>query len=419
MPWSSNHIPKYRKHRASGQAIVTIRGCDHYLGPHGTKASKLEYDRLIAEFLANGRQPLHETSHEITVVELCARYIEFAKSYYRKKDGSLTTTSGSIIRDLQYLNKLYGRTLARDFGPLAMKALQHQMIQEGDSRTYVNDRIGRIKRMFKWAVSEQLIPAEVFQALATVGGLRRGRTEARETDPVLPVEESIVTATLEHLPEVVADMVRLQRVTGCRPAEVCLIRPYDIDQTEDVWKYKPATHKTEHHGHDRVIYLGPKAQEILLRYLARDSQTYCFRPCDSEKKRLAELHRKRRTPKSCGNRPGTNRKRKPKRVAGDRYEVASYRRAIHRACDKAFPHPELGYARRTTWTQEQSDQLKQWQSDHRWSPNQLRHAKATEIRSEFGLEAAQVILGHRAADVTQIYAERDTAKGIEVARKIG
>jgi len=118
MSWSSNHVPKYRKHRASGQAIVTIRGRDHYLGPHGTKASKVEYDRLIAEFLANGRQALHVTPHELSIVELAARYVEYAKSYYRKNDGTLTTTSGSIVRDLQFLCEIYGKQPAIEFGPL-------------------------------------------------------------------------------------------------------------------------------------------------------------------------------------------------------------------------------------------------------------------------------------------------------------
>ncbi len=46
MPRSAGQsIPKYRKHRATGQAVCS--GRDHYLGPHGTKASRLEYDRLI------------------------------------------------------------------------------------------------------------------------------------------------------------------------------------------------------------------------------------------------------------------------------------------------------------------------------------------------------------------------------------
>jgi len=48
--------PKYTKHKASGQAVVRINGRDYYLGPHGSKVSVAEYDRLIAEWLANGRR---------------------------------------------------------------------------------------------------------------------------------------------------------------------------------------------------------------------------------------------------------------------------------------------------------------------------------------------------------------------------
>ena len=42
MPRLLNSVPKYRKHRATGQVIVNLSGQDFYLGPHGTKASKLE-----------------------------------------------------------------------------------------------------------------------------------------------------------------------------------------------------------------------------------------------------------------------------------------------------------------------------------------------------------------------------------------
>jgi len=44
---------------------------------------------------------------------------------------------------------------------------------------------------------------------------------------------------------------------------------------------------------------------------------------------------------------------------------------------------------------------------------------ATKVRKDHGLEAAQILLGHSRADVTQVYAERDEAKAINVARKIG
>ena len=89
MSWSNNHLPKYRKHRASGQAIVTLSGVDHYLGPHDTKTSKRQYDRVMAEWLENGRHLQLSKGDAITVVELCARYWKFAKGYY-VKDGRCT-----------------------------------------------------------------------------------------------------------------------------------------------------------------------------------------------------------------------------------------------------------------------------------------------------------------------------------------
>ena len=143
--------------------------------------------------------------------------------------------------------------------------------------------------------------------LTMVSGLRKGKTEARETAPVLPVDDAVVDATLEYLPAIPADMVRFQRLTGCRPAEVCSLRPCDLDRSEEVWIYRPESHKTEHHDRDRIILIGPQAQGVLLRYLARDAQACCFRPCDSEAKRLAEQEANRKTPLSCGNVRGIQR----------------------------------------------------------------------------------------------------------------
>lgn len=391
MPRLLNSLPKYRKHRASGQAVVTLNGRDFYLGPHGTKASRLEYDRLIAEWLANGRA-VHQPEAEITVSELAARYLKFAKGYY-VKDGKCTKVVPGIKAAIKYLVAWYGRQAAVEFGPVALKALRQRMVDDGHSRRYINDHCDRLKRMFKWAAAEQMIPEATYRSLALVEGLRAGRTEARETAPILPVDDAVVDATLTKLPPVVADMVRLQRLTGARPAEICILRPCDVDRTRDVWLYRPHSHKTEHHGRERVIFVGPQGQEVLLKYLARGAEDYCFQPRDSEAKRLALQHAARKTPLGYGNSPGTNRKRKPKVRPGKCYAVDTYRRAIKRACDKA--------------------------KVERWAPNRLRHSAATRIRQEFGLEAAQVTLGHSSADVTQVYAERDAAKGIEVARKLG
>lgn len=387
----SLRTPKYRRHKAKGLALVTINGRDIYLGKYGSESSKQEYRRLVAEYLQHGATATTSQA-DVTVAEVMAAYLRFAKGYYRKA-GKLTREYGLIVECCGFVKKLYARSKASDFGPLALKAVRQAMVDADHSRKYVNKNVERIRRMFKWAAAEEMISATIPQSLAMVAGLRQGRTTAREIAPVAPVDDTIVEATLPHLPPLVADMVKLQRLTGARPAEVCMLRPCDVDRSGEVWIYRPESHKTEHHGKSRTILIGPKGQGILLRYLARDASTFCFRPVDSEKKRRAAAHDARATPLSCGNRPGSNRTRRPKRSAGESYSTASYRRAIHRACDKA----EL----------------------ERWAPNRLRHTAATEVRREFGLEAAQVILGHSQANVTQVYAERDLAKGLAVAKAIG
>jgi hypothetical protein len=74
VPKLVHRTPKYRRHRASGQAIVTVNGQDFYLGPYGTAVSRREYDRVIAERLANGPRTPFDAAQAISVVELIAAY---------------------------------------------------------------------------------------------------------------------------------------------------------------------------------------------------------------------------------------------------------------------------------------------------------------------------------------------------------
>jgi hypothetical protein len=188
MPTLSKSIPSYRKHRASGQAIVTINSRDFYLGPHGTKASKLEYDRLIGEWLQNGRtlQPRSEGG-DLTVVELIAAYVQYVRGYYRKPGGGVTKEVEDIRLSLRPVKALYGRKPCSELGPTALKVVRQRMVDDGLSRKIVNQRIGRVKRMFKWGAASELIPASIPQVLSMVEGLRLGRTEAREAKTVRPV----------------------------------------------------------------------------------------------------------------------------------------------------------------------------------------------------------------------------------------
>ncbi len=405
MPRLTKAVPKYQKHRASGQAVVRLNGQDFYLGPHGTKASKLEYDRLIAEWLVNGRQSAADDD-TLTVSELLARYWTFAKRHYRK-DGEPTDTLYQVRVSLRPIRRLYGRTLASEFGPKGLQAVQQAMVTECLSRGVVNKRVGVIKQAFKWGVAQELVPPSVHHGLQAVSGLQKGRTEAPDHAPVEPVPEADIQATLPKLPEVVADMVRFQRLTGCRPGEVFVLRRVDVDRSGDVWVYRPKSHKTEHHDRERIIHIGPKAQAVLAPYLLREADTYCFSPVESERQRRAEQRARRKTKVQPSQ--VDRRKAKPKRTHRARYDANSYRQAVHRAVELVNRERKKEAAE----TGEDVDLLE------RWSPNRLRHSAGTEIRKQFGLEAAQVSLGHAKADVTQVYAERDAELAEEVARKIG
>ena len=412
MPKLTKSLPKYRKHLATGQALVCLSGKVHYLGTYGSEVSKLEYDRLVAEWLQSGRRAV-EDAEWVSVASLCERFLVFADGYYRK-NGEPTKSIYAYRVAARWLCELYGHRPAAEFGPLGLKTLQQRMIDQGRSRVYINDITQRARSVFKWGAANELVAAAVWHALQAVTGLRKHRSAARETAPVLPVADSVVDATIPHLPKIVADMVRIQRLTGMRPAEVCMMRPGDVTRGEEVWRYIPQTHKTEGHGKSRVIFIGPGAQKILDPYLDRDAESHCFQ----SKETIAAVRERRSaervTPLKQGNRPGTAKRRRRRGSAPrDRYSSDSYRRAIVRACAKAFPHPTIKPS--PFLLDEFAEKLRQWKKQHEWTPNQLRHAAATEIRRAFGLEAAQVILGHSRADVTQIYAERDLQKASDIA----
>jgi integrase len=400
MPRLTHSNPRYRKHH-SGQAVVTIDSRDFYLGLWKSKASKAEYDRIIGEWLGNGRR-LPATTSDLAVAELVERYLDHCRAYYGADEHGPAKAMGPLV-------KLYGATMVIEFGPLGLEAVREAMIQRGWCRSYVNKQIGEIKRMFRWGVSRELFPAAIAQALDALMELRRGHTAAREREPVTPVADSVVEVTLAHLPAVVAAMVQVQRLSGARPGEVCGMRVGDVDRSGDVWKFTPRTHKTANLGHVREIYFGRRAQAVLSPYMLKlDPNAPVFSPREGEQQRRQEAHENRKTPVSCGNVPGSNKSRRPKRTPGEFYDVAAYRRAIARACDRA-----------DSWAKGGMIIANEERAVARWGPHRLRHAAASEIRRHFGLEGAQAALGHRSADVTTRYAERNSELAAKVAAAIG
>ncbi len=432
MPKLTKRLPKYSRHRASGRAVVTLNGKDCYLGRYGSQASRDEYDQLTAQWLANGRKlPGQETSDSpsepetMSVSELLIAYWRFAKKYY-VKDGKPTSELSCIKLAMKMLKANYGRIPAVDFGPLKLMDLREKMIQAGHARNTINQSVGRIRRIFKFGVSREVVPASVHEGLRTVPGLRRGRSGARETSPVKPVSRAFVDAIKPYVSRQVWAMVELQWLTGMRSGEVTIMRGCDIDTSGTVWFYRPPSHKTIHHGHERTIDLGPKAQEVILQFLKADISAYLFSPTDAVKAQREDRRRHRKTPLYSSHKK-RRRSRRNSQGAGDFYSRDSYRRAVARGCDCAFPPPApLGRRENETkleWKNrldaEQKQQLDVWRKAHRWHPHRLRHAAATRFRKEFGLETARMLLGHRKLATTEIYAEMDHEKMRGIVAKIG
>jgi integrase len=341
MPRITNKLPSYRLHKSDGRAVVTLNGHDVYLGKYGTTESRAEYDRVIAEWLATGRgrPPVSATStpDDPTVSEVILAFWGHAQEHYRRRDGSATGEIDNYRDALRPLRRLYGSSLAADFGPLKLKAARQSMIDAGLARTTINRRIGRIVSVFKWAASEELIPVSVYQSLRTVSGLSKGRSAARESAPVRPVPAADVDAIRPFVARQVWAMIELQMFTGMRPGEVTAMRTGDIDRSGDVWVYTPSSHEMSYRDQDRRIFLGPKAQGVLRPWLKADPGLFLFRACDARTERHAAMRARRKSkvqPSQVDrSRPGA--KRRP----GLRYSVRGYNRAVRKACAKANVPP--------------------------------------------------------------------------------
>lgn len=408
MPRRSGKVPSYCHHKASGRAVVRISGQDHYLGDFGSPESHAEYERLIAEWRAERQKAATKAAAStmicdpsLTIAVALVRYHEFARTYYAK-NGIPTKEFVEMGLALRPVRQLFGSILARAFGPRRLEAVQQHMIDAGLSRGVINNRVHRIKRCFRWLVSQELVPPSVYEGLRTVNGLKKGRTSARELPPVAPVDDAHVDATLPHVVPQVAAMVQLQRLTGMRPCEVVMLRLCEIDMSRDIWVYEPREHKNAWRGHDRKIPIGPRAQEILRSFLNRDAEAFLFSPIEAAGHQSATRRAARKTPMTPSQRA---RRPKPTRQRARRqhYDVDSYRRSIKYGIKKA------NKLRATMGKPLIPD----------WFPLQLRHSRATELNELYGIEAAAVSLGHAHADVTKVYAERNLKLAIEVARKTG
>lgn len=305
-----------------------------------------------------------------TVNELCDRWIVHAQTYYRRPDG---TPSGRadiqspLVRDLR---ELYGRRPVEALTHPDMLRLRDRLVQRGLARSTINSILSGVRGIFKWALDEALISAQCKAELTQVANLKAFRSPARETEPIRAVPDDDIDRTCAALPESLADLVRVHRLTGMRPAEACGLRWDLIERIGEVWAYRPEHHKLEWRRQARIVAIGPKAQAVLMKYAGAEG--YIFSPARTLAERAAAARAARVEPM----RPGEDERREAaRRAAGmevrkvaDAWNVGAYCRAVVRACADAGVEA--------------------------WTPNRLRHTCATAVRRRFGIAAARAVLGH-------------------------
>lgn len=363
----------HRKREGRGRVRIPDKG-DVYLGkpgcwpaeaPRPPREVTAAYDREIAAWLtrrAEGTAPERGPGAAITVCDLILAYKAHAEEYYRK-NGHKTSELSLMAQASKPLADRHGSELADDFTPLKLKAYLMALAKRGLSRHTANGFTYRVKRIFKWGTSEGLVAPGVWNALLSVASLAKGRSMAREPAPIKPVPDEWIEATAKQAGRYVADALRLQRLAGMRPCEVCALAVSLIDRTGEVWTYKVEADgaKLEHKEVVRIVYLGPQSITILKPLIA-----------EAEK-------------------------------AGRDFLLQNRYRTVLKSSV---------YAERVRNAAEAAGLP-------RWSPNRVRHTAGTEFRRTHGLEGAAAMLGHSELKTTQIYAERDAALGRKIASEQG
>jgi integrase len=364
-------IPKYCRHSTRDLAFVTWKRKRYYLpGKYDSPQSQAAYKAFIRQVVTVDHACEPPSSKSLTVAGLIMAYLDHAAARY--SSGSRTEYANAKYALGPLLKSEHGPVFATEFGPRRLKAYRNALVPK-HSRGYINQQLAKIRRAFKWAASEELIPVAVYQALATVPGLRAGETEARETSKRRPVSWVDVEPVLLELSPEVADMVRIQWHTACRSGSLCRATSTQFDRLDpELWLWRPR-HKTELAGRELIIPIGPLCQKILRPYVDQNAaDVYLFSP----------------------------RAQRANRRYGKRYTSTTYYQAIRRAIERVNAKRLLA-----------DPEAKLLEP---WFPHQLRHSKGQMIRERFGIEGAQAHLGHDSMEATEIY----SARRLELAKQI-
>lgn len=396
-----NHEPPVLKRSKKGAAYAYVGNRQKYFGSYEDPETHKRFAHFLQLWEANGGQapPEPQEVADLTCETLVALYLTYCEKHYRRPDGRPTGETQQVAYTAKPMLDLYRKLPASSFTIHCLKRVRQEMVKSGLSRKTVNQRVWRIRRMFRWAAEEEHVGPEILASLAVLRSLQEGRTDARETEKVRAVSEEHFQQILPFLRTPVRAMAEFQWWTGARPGEVRELCTKDISQMDqDVWLYEPPIHKTSHRNKNRFIGIGPRAQAVLKPILMRvpkpDPSQPLFRPCDAMRERHHLARANRKTPLRSGTveLPAKGVGGSDQRFA-PQYSSSAYRHAIQRACRRAGVPV--------------------------FSPHQLRHSAANRLESALDKESARIVLNHSSLDATEVYLDRDIRRALQVMGELG
>ncbi|QQE10824.1 tyrosine-type recombinase/integrase [Planctomycetota bacterium] len=285
--------------------------------------------------------------------ELIEKYKEYALDCYVGRDGKPTNEFKSIRQVLSQLNDYYPMIRASRLRPLKVIEFRDDLIERDNTIETINDKVSRIKRMYRYACEREYVDSEVFVAVNSVTPLKPGRCRARANKKVNPVDWKRLRAVLRVSNDQLQRMIRVHYLTGMRPTEFFEMKWQDLKIQNDVALYVPEDHKTSYLKKKRYIVFGPRVIKLL-----------------GSNQRIGYVF---------------------KTKYGTSYNKYSYRREIVRACERA--------------------------GVEKFTPRQLRHNSATRFCRRFGISVAKELLGHETEAMTRIYVEDNVRGLLDYARQ--
>lgn len=368
----------YRRHTTRNKGFASFKGKRYYFpGEFESPKSIAAYHAWLARIEA-GLPPIvfKEPKRAKFVIEVGLQYLDHASVVY----GLGRSEYGNCKVALDHFHAYCGAIRISELTPKVLKRFQEHLAAKKLGRSYINQTMHKIRRAFRWAASEDIIPVSICHGLDTVAPLRKGHTAAKEKKPKAHVPWEHIEPVLAVVPPVVKALILFQCHTAARSGSVIRATPSQFDRSRQPWDWRPR-HKTEDKLEDEdrelILPIGPKCQEVLTPWL--DAAAGPDEPLFS---------------------PRTIRKNNR---YGKRYKTGSYAYAVTKGIRKV-----------NAQRQAEADKagMKPVLIPH-WSPHQLRHSKGQAVRKEYGLEAAQAVLGHDTLQASQIY----TSRQLELARK--